>query len=48
MGYNRAALTYLQQDWKSRNTAEFIDETTAANGKLGDEDKKRKFVKLTV
>ncbi|KAG1137681.1 hypothetical protein G6F37_003581 [Rhizopus arrhizus] len=48
MGYNRAALTYLQQDWRSRNTSEFLDENTDLDKKIGDDEKKRKFVKLTV
>jgi U3 small nucleolar RNA-associated protein 12 len=48
MGYNRAALTYLQQDWRSRNTSEFLDENTDMDKKTGDDEKKRKFVKLTV
>jgi U3 small nucleolar RNA-associated protein 12 len=46
MGYNRAALTYLQRDWKARNTSDFIDENTATNPAVDDE-KKRKFVQLS-
>ncbi|SAL94956.1 hypothetical protein [Absidia glauca] len=45
MGYNRAALSYLQRDWKARNTTDFLDGSTAP--KETDDDKKRKFVKLT-
>lgn len=44
MGYNRAALTYLQRDWKARNTSDFLDESTA--NKPSDDEKKRKFVNL--
>lgn len=44
MGYNRAALTYLQRDWKARNTSDFLDENTAS--KPSDDEKKRKFVQL--
>lgn len=44
MGYNRAALTYLQRDWKARNTSDFLDESTAS--KPSDDEKKRKFVQL--
>ncbi|KAI8983108.1 WD40-repeat-containing domain protein [Pilobolus umbonatus] len=45
MGYNRAALTYLQRDWKSRNTSDFLDETTL-NKPSTEDEKKRKFVQL--
>lgn len=41
MGYNRAALTYLQRDWKTRNTAEFMDTPAQL-----DTEKKRKFVQV--
>ncbi|CAO3638307.1 unnamed protein product [Cunninghamella blakesleeana] len=48
MGYNRAALTYLQRDWKARNTSDFLDESnTTSDPMTNGEDKKRKFVKLT-
>ncbi|ORX52400.1 Utp12-domain-containing protein [Hesseltinella vesiculosa] len=43
MGYNRAALGYLQRDWKAKNTSEFMDDAPEA----ADDDKKRKFVQLT-
>ncbi|KAI8372806.1 WD40-repeat-containing domain protein [Radiomyces spectabilis] len=42
MGYNRAALTYLQRDWKARNTADFFAEAPPPS-----DEKKRKFVQLT-
>lgn len=45
MGYNRAALTYLQRDWKARNTSDFLDEN-ADSSKPSDDEKKRKFVQL--
>lgn len=41
MGYNRAALTYLQRDIKARSTSDFIDENPKE-----DDEKKRKFVQL--
>ncbi|KAI7888858.1 WD40-repeat-containing domain protein [Mucor mucedo] len=44
MGYNRAALTYLQRDWKARNTSDFLDDS--ADSKPTDDEKKRKFVQL--
>lgn len=44
MGYNRAALTYLQRDWKARNTSDFLDVDKPTND---DGEKKRKFVQLT-
>lgn len=44
MGYNRAALTYLQRDWKARNTSDFLDDNT--DSKPSDDEKKRKFVQL--
>ncbi|CAO3649121.1 unnamed protein product [Cunninghamella echinulata] len=50
MGYNRAALTYLQRDWKARNTTDFLDDSTTTtnnNSMTNGDDKKRKFVKLT-
>ncbi|KAI8086699.1 quinon protein alcohol dehydrogenase-like superfamily [Halteromyces radiatus] len=47
MGYNRAALSYMQRDWKARNTTDFVDETTMTKETNNGEDKKRKFVKLT-
>ncbi|KAI7864097.1 WD40-repeat-containing domain protein [Spinellus fusiger] len=40
MGYNRAALSYLQRDWKAKNIADFIEEAPPV------EEKKRKFVKI--
>jgi U3 small nucleolar RNA-associated protein 12 len=43
MGYNRAALTYLQRDYKSRNTSDFLDENA---DKPVDDEKKRKFIQL--
>ncbi|KAL7317236.1 beta transducin [Mucor circinelloides] len=43
MGYNRAALTYLQRDYKSRNTSDFLDENA---DKPADDEKKRKFIQL--
>ncbi|CAO3587349.1 unnamed protein product [Absidia cylindrospora] len=47
MGYNRAALSYMQRDWKARNTTDFLDETTPTKETETGDDKKRKFVKLT-
>ncbi|KAI9486509.1 MAG: WD40-repeat-containing domain protein [Benjaminiella poitrasii] len=43
MGYNRAALTYIQRDYKARNTSSFLDENA---DKATDDEKKRKFVNL--
>ncbi|KAL0094781.1 WD40-repeat-containing domain protein [Phycomyces blakesleeanus] len=41
MGYNRAALSYLQRDWKAKNVSDFIDDAPPV-----EEEKKRKFVQL--
>ncbi|KAL9553064.1 hypothetical protein MBANPS3_003466 [Mucor bainieri] len=38
MGYNRAALTYLQRDYKSRHTFDFLDENA---DKPADDEKQR-------
>ncbi|OBZ89555.1 WD repeat-containing protein 3 [Choanephora cucurbitarum] len=46
MGYNRAALAYIQRDYKARNTTDFLDETIE-NKSAADDEKKRKFVKLS-
>ena len=43
MGYNRAALTYLQRDYKSRNTSDFLDENA---DKPVDDEKQRKFIQF--
>ncbi|KAI8073910.1 hypothetical protein BC940DRAFT_343481 [Gongronella butleri] len=47
IGYNRAALGYLQRDWKAKNTAEFMDDSAAAPTTAQGDDKKRKFINLT-
>ncbi|KAI8582054.1 hypothetical protein K450DRAFT_228806 [Umbelopsis ramanniana AG] len=46
MGYNRAALTYMQRDYKSRHMTEFQDEEGPAS--QDGQEKKRKFVNVTV
>ncbi|CAM0136951.1 beta transducin [Umbelopsis sp. WA50703] len=46
MGYNRAALVYMQRDYKSKHMTEFQDEDGPSTD--DGQEKKRKFVNVTV
>lgn len=46
MGYNRAALMYMQRDYKSKHMTEFQDEDGPSTD--DSQEKKRKFVNVTV